>query len=360
MPEILSFLKEIITVPGLSSQETPAAALIAERWKPLVHELSWSRLGSLHGFRSGNGEAPRPSLMVATHMDAIGLMVKNIHAGFLQVTSVGGVDARVLPGQLVTVHASGKGDLQDLTGIIAQPPAWLLPSEIGPGNPVPLEYLLVDVGLTAKKVDELIRVGDLVSFATPPTELSGATLSGHTLDNRASVAALTICLEELQLRQHSWDVWAVATVQEETGLRGAYTSAYQLRPSFAIVVDVSYGKGPGASDWNTFPLGKGPTLACGPNIHPKAHQAFKALADELEIQYAVEVTARHSGTDAFAVQVTAEGIPCMVLGIPLRYMHTPVEVVAIKDIQRVGRLMAEFISRLDGDFLAQLSWEAES
>jgi endoglucanase len=285
-------------------------------------------------------------------MDAIGLMVTGIaEGGFLRLTAIGGVDARVLPGQPVTVHG-----LEDLPGVVVQPPARLLPPEIG-NNPVPLEHLLVDVGLLPRKVNELIRVGNPISFAQPPLELTGETLAGHTVDNRASVAALTVCLEELQNRPHAWDVWVVATVQEETGLIGAYSSSYQLQPQIAIVVDTSWAKGPGANDWNTFPLGKGPTIMWGPNIHPALHKAFKELAEQLEIPHAVEITPLHTGTDAFATQVTAEGIPSIALGIPIRYMHTPVEVVAVKDIQRAGRLIAEFIGGLQPDFMDKVTWD---
>jgi len=352
MSDIQPFLKELLSAPGLSGFEAPAAKIIEEKWRPLVHELSRSRLGSLHGLRKGTAAGPRPSLLVAAHMDAIGLMVTGIaEGGFLRVTAIGGVDARVLPGQPVTVHG-----LEDLPGIVVQPSARLLPSEIG-DKPVPLEHLLVDVGRLPRKVNELIRVGDPISFAQPPLELTGETLAGHSVDNRASVAALTVCLEELQNRPHAWDVWAVATVQEETGLIGAYSSSYQLRPQIAIVVDTSWAKGPGANDWNTFPLGKGPTLMWGPNIHPALHKAFKELAERLEIPHAVEITPLHTGTDAVATQVTAEGIPTIALGIPIRYMHTPVEVVAVKDIQRAGRLIAEFIAALQPDFMEKATWE---
>ena len=352
MPDIQPFLKELLSAPGLSGYEAPAAKIIAEKWRPLVHKLSRSRLGSLHGLRRGTAAEPRPSLLVAAHMDAIGLMVTGIaEGGFLRLTAIGGVDARVLPGQPVTVHG-----LEDLPGVVVQPPARLLPPEIG-NNPVPLEHLLVDVGLLPRKVNELIRVGDPISFAQPPLELTGETLAGHTVDNRASVAALTVCLEDLQNRPHAWDVWVVATVQEETGLIGAYSSSYQLRPQIAIVVDTSWAKGPGANDWNTFPLGKGPTIMWGPNIHPALHKAFKELAEQLEIPHAVEITPLHTGTDAFATQVTAEGIPSIALGIPIRYMHTPVEVVAVKDIQRAGRLIAEFIAGLQPDFMDKVTWD---
>lgn len=351
MTDILPFLKRLISAPGLSGYEAPVRTLIEDAWKPLTDELSTSRLGSLHGLRHGTGAKPRPSILLAAHMDAIGLMVASIEDGFLRLTSVGGVDARILPYQLVTVHGR-----EDLPGVIVPLPERLLPPEKRDGA-VRLEYLLVDTGLTPDRVKRLVRVGDLVSFAQPPLETAGETLVGHTLDNRASVAALTCCLEELRSRPHIWDVWVVASVQEEITLGGALTSAFQLRPSVAVAVDVTFASGPGSPSHSTFPLGKGPTLVMGPNIHPALHQAFKELAERLEIPFSVEPTPRHTGTDAFALQVVAEGIPCMVVGIPLRYMHTPVEMVAIKDIIRTGRLLAEFVASLQADFMTKLAWE---
>jgi putative aminopeptidase FrvX len=356
MTESIPFLNELLSVPGLSGHENPVAQIIEKQWRPLVHEVSRSRIGSLHGYRYGNGKLPRPSIMIATHMDAIGLMVTGIVDGFLHVTAVGGVDARVLPGQLVTVQATGSGSTEPLPGVIAQPPARLLPSDNADG-PVPLEHLLVDTGLPLKKVTRLVRVGDLVSYASEPTELAGEYICGHSLDNRASVAALTICLDELQNRPHTWDVWAVATVQEEVGFKGAYTSAYQVRPAIVLAVDVSWAKGPGANDWQTVPFGKGPLLTWGANIHPALFTTLKELADKLEIPCGVEYAPRHSGTDATATQVTAEGIPSAVISLPLRYMHTPVEMVALKDIQRTGRLIASFISGLTPDFMDKITWD---
>jgi putative aminopeptidase FrvX len=228
-----------------------------------------------------------------------------------------------------------------------------LPEESG-DNAIPIENLFIDTGLSSDQVTQMVQVGDIASFAQVPIELNGETLAGHSLDNRGALAALTICLQELRSRQISWDVWSVATVQEEEGLVGAYTSAFQLRPSLAVVIDMTWAKGPGSDDWNTFPLGKGPTLMVGPNIHPKLTRHFTDLAQKLEIPFSVEITGRHSGTDAFATQVVAEGIPSMVIGIPIRYMHTPVELVSLKDIRRTGRLVAEFISNLNDDYLKTL------
>ena len=349
MTDLLPLLKSLLTAPGLSGHEAPIREIIESAWHPLTDELSVSRLGSLHGLKNGVGPKPRPTILIASHMDAIGLMVTSIQDGFLRVTEVGGLDARVLPGQLVTVHGR-----RDLPGVIVQPPAHVLPSGAQDG-PVPIKYLLVDTGMRPRQVQRQVRIGDLISFSQEPVQLQGDTLAGRSLDNRASVAALTLCLEELQTRKHTWDVWAVATSQEEETMGGARTSAFQLRPDLAVAVDVTWGKSPNTPEHKTFPLGKGLTLGWGPNIHPGLHKSFIEVADQFEIPYAVEVMPRHSGTDAFALQVAAEGIPTMVVSIPLRYMHTPVEVVALKDIKRTSHLLSEFITQLDIDYMHKLT-----
>jgi endoglucanase len=347
--QIHSLLKSLISLPGLSGHEKPVRNLLEEAWQPLVDELSASRLGSLHGLK--RGRTGEHSLLLAAHMDAIGLMVTAVHGEFLRLAEIGGVDARVLPGQLVTVYGR-----EELPGVIVQPPAYLLPDEAHNGAPE-LRYLLVDTGRSARQLSRLVRPGDLVSFAQTPIELNNDLLVGHTLDNRASVAAVTYCLQQLQARLHDWNVWAVATVQEEETLGGAATSAFQINPTLAVAIDVTFGSSPGGPGHKTFPLGKGPTLGWGPNIHPAIFEAFRDLAECLEIPFAVEVLPRHSGTDAMAMQVAGQGIPNMVLSIPLRYMHTPVEMVSMKDILRTGRLLAEFAASLDAAFLEKITWK---
>jgi endoglucanase len=303
MTELLPFLKQLISAPGLSGHEAPIRQLVEEAWRPLTDELQHSRLGSLHGVRRGNAAEPRHSLLFTAHMDAIGLMVTSVVDGFLRLTQVGGIDPRVLPGQLVTVHGR-----QELPGTIVQPPLHMLPPETG-SDPVPLEHLLVDTGLLPRQVGQLVRVGDLVSFAQPPLELGENYLAGHSLDNRASVAALTHCLEELKGRSLSWDLWAAATTQEEVTLGGAMTSAFQLRPTLAVAIDVTFARSPGTPSHQSFPFGKGPTHGWGPTIHPALQKAFKDLAERLEIPYKLEALPHRSGTDADALQIAAEGIP---------------------------------------------------
>jgi len=354
MTDILPFLKSLISVSGLSGFETPVAGIIEEKWRPLVDEVSISRVGSLHGLKKGSGKSPRPSVMIAAHMDAIGMRVSKITDGFLHITNIGGIDVRVLPGAEVTVHAASSGE--ELPAVIAIPPANLLPESVGDGV-VGINYLLVDTGLIPREVERKVRVGDLVSFANEPMELAGDVISGHSLDNRASVAAVTVCLEELQNKAHIWDVWATATVQEEVSYLGAYSSAFELRPQIAIAVDGTFAKGPGANGWQTFSMGKGVGLCFGPNMHPFLHKKLKEMAEKLEITWFLDVTPAHSNTDAFPMQITAEGIPTALVEFPFRYMHTPVEMVSVKDVYRAGRLLAEFVASLDADFVDTITWE---
>jgi putative aminopeptidase FrvX len=351
MTEILPLLKDLISAPGISGYETAVRPVIEKAWAPCTDHLEVSRLGSLHGLQKGSGSEPRPSILVAAHMDTVGLMVNAIIDGFLHFTTIGGLDVRILPGQLVTVHGQ-----KDLPGLIIATPARLLPATVQDGV-VPLEYLLVDVGLLPEEVGELVRVGDPISFAQPPFETSGGSLVGHSLDDRAAVAALTYCLELLHDRPHIWDVWAVATAQEEVTTAGGYTSAFQLHPSLCLTIDATFGREPKSPHHVSFPLGEGPTLVWGPTVHPYLYQTIKNLAERLEIPLAEEPAPRYSATDSDAMQIVAEGIPNVILGVPLRYMHTPVEMVMVKDIVRTARLAAEFIALLDENYMEKLTWE---
>ncbi|MBW8012443.1 MAG: M42 family metallopeptidase [Chloroflexi bacterium] len=351
MKETTDLLKKLIATAGLPGYETPVREIIEKAWGPLVDELKINRLGNLYGYVPGTGKEPRSSILIAAHMDAIGFMVTSIKDSFLHITQIGGIDPRILPGQMVTIHGR-----KDFPGMIIQPPAHTLPEGMQNGV-VPLSDLLVETGLTAAQTSRQVRIGDLISFASTPIEIKGDLLAGHSMDNRASVVALTEALKLLKKRHHEWDVWAVATSQEEVTLGGAAVSSFDLRPTLAVVVDVTYAKGPGATAHLSYAMDKGPALGWGPNIHPKLFQAFEDLAEKLEIPNQKELMSRMSGTDAITMQVAAEGVPTMVISIPLRYMHTPYEIVHLKDITRTGRLLAEFICELDDKFMDTLRWD---
>jgi endoglucanase len=353
MMDTYKLLRKLTDPPGPSGFENLISMAIKEAWQPYVDSISTDRVGNLIAVKHGHGVAPRPRILLAAHMDEIGLMVLQITEqfgnGFLRVTQLGGVDNRHLFGQLVTVHGR-----RDLSGVIGCLPSSMLP-ENRHAKPFALENLFVDVGLPVVEVRELVNVGDYITFRQPLRKMIGSRVTGKALDNRASVAALTICLEMLMEHAHTWDVIAVATTQEETSMLGAFTSGHALQPDLAMAIDTGFGKGPGANDVNTFELGSGPIIDLGPNVHPGMLKALQAAAKNLEMRTNTGVHAGSSGTDAYGLQIARQGIPTGVLSIALRYMHSMVELVDTRDIERCGRLLAQFVTHLDEHFLDELA-----
>jgi putative aminopeptidase FrvX len=351
--EVVPFLKLLSEASGVSGYEHRVRDLVIEQYAALADEVRVDAMGNVIAVKHGIGTGPRRRVMLAGHMDEIGLIVSMLDQGFLRFNSVGGFDQRTLMGQEVIVHAR-----RDLPGIIGSRPPHVL-SEEERNKPVPMEELFVDVGLAQSELQEVVRIGDLITIRRPFLELRNGLVCGKAFDDRAAVVSIALCLDMLRTLRHEWDVFAVATVQEEVGVRGATTSTYGIAPDIGIAIDVGFGKQPGVSEPYSIDLDKGPALAIGPNIHPAMFSELKRIADRFEIPVQIEVTSRPTGTDARAMQVTREGIPTALLSIPLRNMHTPIEMLAVKDLVRTGHLMAQFIAALDGAFIDKLSWEEE-
>ena len=349
--DVARLLKSLSETSGVSGYEHQVRDLVTEAFAALADEVRTDPMGNVIALKQGVGTGPRRRIMLAAHMDEIGLIVSKLDQGFLRFAQVGGFDVRTLMGQEVMVHAR-----RDLPGIIGSRPPHVL-GEDERNKPVPMEDLFIDVGLTDTELQEVVRVGDLVTVRRPFLELKNGLVCGKAFDDRAAVVSVALCLDALQTLRHEWDVYAVATVQEEVGMRGATTSAYGIVPDIGIAIDVGFGKQPGVSERDAIELDKGPALTIGPNIHPAMLAELKRVADAFEIPVQVEVAPSSTGTDAHAIQVTREGIPTALLSIPLRNMHTPVETLAVKDLVRTGRLMAHFIAGLDETFVERLSWE---
>jgi endoglucanase len=349
--DIVPFLKRLSEADGVSGYEHEVRQIVEEEFGRLADQVRIDALGNVIALKRGTGPEPRPAILIATHMDEIGLIVSELEEGFLHFQQVGGYDDRVLLGQEVRVHGR-----RTLSGVIGARPPHVL-SQQERDQPVSYDKLRIDVGLSAQELPKQVRVGNLVTMKRDLIELKGGLVAGKALDDRVCVAAAAVCLEELGRANHLWDVYAVATVQEEVGVKGAITSTFHLEPDIGIAMDVTWAKQPGTPDEYTYELGKGPTIGIGPNFHPKLQQALVEVADKLEMSYHLEPAARPGGTDAYAIQVSRQGIPAELISIPLRNMHTPVETVSIKDVERAGRLLAEFIARLDGGFLDSLVWD---
>ena len=348
------FLKSIISLPGISGYETAVSSAIAAKWKPLTDEIIVSPVGNLYGIKKGflsKNRKPSKRIMMAVHMDGIGMVIERIEKDVLYFAPIGGFDPRILPGQEVIIH-SRSGDIR---GIIVQLAPHLL-SEPFTGKPVPLNQLVIDTGLNAEELKETVQAGDTVSYANLPFEMPSDCIAGHSLDNRASVAAVTQCLTELQRFNHAWDVYAVGTTQEETVFLSR-TTVSDVKPDIAIAIDVTFAKGPGVDNYKGKPLESGPSIEFGANIHPVLFNQLKQLCEQLDIPYTLDPLPQMSGTDAHPIQTASGGVATCLLSIPLRYMHTPVEMISIKDVMRVGHLMAEYIARLDENSLDSIKWE---
>ncbi len=349
--DLKAHLKSLVEAHGPSGHEDAIREIVKEAWEPLVDAFQQDGIGSLIGVKRATQPTETPRrILLAAHMDEIGMMVREIIDGFIAVHRVSGVDNRVMPAQTVTVHGR-----EPLTGVVATKPPHLLSADERKTY-LGFDDLLVDVGLPPEEVERLVEPGDLITADVPMVELGTNKLVGKAMDDRACVATITLCLDMLQGMHHRWDVYAAATVQEEVGLRGAATAAHLAQPDVAIALDVTFGAQPGIPTDTAADINGGPDIGMGPNFHPKLFDALVATAKTQEIKYQQSVITGRSGTDAWAIQVAREGIPTALLSVPIRNMHSPVETVDTRDIERTARLMAHFIAGLTDDFLTTISW----
>jgi putative aminopeptidase FrvX len=338
-------LQKLSEAHGVSGYEHAIREMVIAEFKPYADEITVTPMGSVIALKRGAGKG---KVLIEGHMDEIGLMVTEIEKGFIRFTQVGGFDVRVLLGQEVIVH--GK---QKLRGIIGARPPHVLTAEERE-EVIPMSDLWIDVGLPDARVRELVQVGDLITYAREMIELKNNLVAGKSFDDRAAVVCVAEALKALATMKHTWDVYAVANVQEEVGLKGAQTSAFHINPDVAIAIDVSHADQPNTTEINAVPLGSGMGIAMGPNIHPLVHEKLTEVAKKNEIQFKVTAYTGATGTDAWAMQVVREGVPTGLIDIPLRYMHTSVETLCITDVERIGRLLALFCASLDEAFLSQL------
>jgi endoglucanase len=346
--ELIKRLSLAVGVTGYTGPDNVQEAVTAEL-KPYVDRVEHDRMGSVVGLKEGiqavaEGQKRR-KVMVAAHLDEIGAVITKLDKGFLRFSQIGGLDNRVLMGQEVVVHGR-----RDLPGLIGSIPPHLLPPKQA-NDTVDQQEMHVDVGLSPAQVAELVQVGDLISFSRPPVELLNGLLSGKAMDNRSSIAAMIVCLQELNKMSHKWDVYAVATADEEWGnFVGAATQAYAIQPDVAIVLDVTFAD----VDDTEIKLNHGPVISLGPGNHPVIRERLLKICGDLELKYQSELLPSSAGTDAYVVEISREGVPTILLSVPSRYMHSPIEVIQPKDVARTGRLMAHFIAGLDETFVQEL------
>jgi len=348
--EVKQFLQKISTSSGVSGAEDEVAEIISSEFAKYSHKVCRDSLGNVLALKKGYEQAEKPlKVMIAAHMDEIGLMVSKIEeGGFLRVSPIGGIDPRSLLNQEVTVHGR-----RDFSGVIgAKSPHILEPEEIEKG--IKIDKLYIDLGFNEDKVKENVAVGDMITIKREFINLANDWVAGKALDDRAGVAVVLKFMQELQKIKHLADVYAVATVQEEVGVRGALVSAFGVAPQIGIAVDVTHGDMPGVAAYKTSEIGKGTVITTGPNFHPLIYKKLGEIAEEYGIPCQKDTASGPTGTDARALQISREGIATGLVSIPLRYMHTSVETLSFSDIKSSARLLAHFVASLQGDFVEEL------
>jgi endoglucanase len=293
------------------------------------------------------GPAGTPRLMLAGHCDEIGFMVKYIdERGFLFFAPIGGVDAHLVPGQRVTVHAA----CGPIPGVVGRRPIHQL--ETAERDKVmPFKSQFIDVGCADRAAAQaLVAIGDPVTFAAGVERLQGSRVTSRAFDDKVGAYVVAQVLREVRRRgDQQATVVGVSTVQEEVGLRGGTASAYGVRPDLGIAVEVGF-----ASDYpdadhkhaGEIRLGQGPILARGPNINPVLFDLLAATARQEEIPFQVMGIPRATGTDANVMQLARGGVATALISVPLRYMHSPVEVLDLDDLQHMVRLLAALCARI--------------
>lgn len=345
------FLAKLIETPGISGYEYQVSQEIANAFKPYCDEVMVDDFYNVYGKKIGGVTDRKPKIMLAAHMDEIGLMVKKIEkGGFIKFTNIGGVDPRILPAQEVWVH--GKETLFGVIG--AKPPH--LQTQAETDKAIPIDDMAIDVGLPEEEVRKLVNVGDLITFKSPLISMQGDIVNGKSIDDRAGVVLLYQTMQELDRLKFDAEVYFVATVQEEVGTRGAIISTYRVNPDIGIAIDVTHANTPDAPREETFPIDKGPTIAVGPNLHPKLTKKLMDVAKENNVEFHTEVEPGPTGTDARSMQISRAGVPTVLIGLPLRYMHTTVESLSMSTIKKSAKLLALFIASMEEGWEQWLSY----
>ncbi|MCL2060393.1 MAG: M42 family peptidase [Oscillospiraceae bacterium] len=304
-----------------------------------------SRVGRAGG-SGGDVAGPALKVMLCAHMDEIGMMVSAIcENGFVKFTQVGGIDARNILAQEVTIH--GREKVYGVIGI--KPPHVTSPAEAN--KAAALHDLSIDTGYGEEKLRTLIKVGDIITINQDVAELQNSRIAGKALDDSAGVAVLYQVMKNLEFFDSCADIYYVASAQEEVGLRGATTAAYTIKPDIGIAIDVEFGRGGGGgssgSDYETIELGKGPGLTVGPNINRKLFEVLKRAAVDNNTPYQVIVSPQGTGTDATAIQISGAGVATGLVSVPLKYMHSTVEMLVLGDIKNCGKLISDYIATLN-------------
>ncbi len=342
------FLKELVETPSPSGYEQPAQRVIKKQLDGIADDLQTDVMGNLIAHLDGRGG---PRVMLAGHCDEIGFMVQFIDdRGFIYFGAIGGVDPHLSPGQRIIIHT----EQGDVPGVIGKKAIHLIEPK-DREKVINLKKQFIDIGCSSREeVEDLIQIGDPVTFAVGVQTLQNDRATSRAFDDKMGSFIVTEVMKRIKGQGSiSAELFAVSTVQEEIGLRGAATSSYGVKPDIGIVVEVTH-----ATDYpdveqssiGRVELGQGPVIVRGANINPILFKLLVETAAEEEIPIQIVGVPRATGTDANVMQLSRGGVATALLGIPLRYMHTPVETLSLSDLEKAIDLLVAVVKRIDGSF----------
>lgn len=340
------FLHQLLLTPSPTGAEQRIQRVVREQMKRHADSIETDLHGNV--IVAINPTAER-RIMLAGHCDQIALMVRYISTeGFLYVSSLGGIDVGALHASKVTVHS----ETGPIAGIIGRKPIHMQSADERDKTKNDIEKIWIDIGARGKReAEKRVKIGDTVTFELGVLELGNNLFSAPGLDDKVglfvALETLRLCsAKKRALKSSSVGLFAVSTVQEEIGLRGATTSAYGVNPLVGIAIDVTHASDNPANENNkTTPclLGAGPTISSGPNINPVVEKMLKAAAKKSRSPFQISPSTRPLGNDANSIQTSRGGVAAAAIGIPNRYMHTPVEVCSYKDLEWATKILSQFV-----------------
>ncbi|KAJ49470.1 endoglucanase [Clostridium tetanomorphum] len=339
--ECKEILKNLCQVHSPSGREEWIYNIIKSNFQ-CFGEVSKDNLNNIYIHKKANNKGNnKGKLMIMAHADEVFLMITEFHEnGFLKFKSQG-IDAKALVSQEVLIHGR-----KPINGVIGIKPPHLI--EINESEKsISIDDLLIDTGYSIEELKEIVNVGDYATLKRSFYELLNNNVVCKAIDDRAGIAALYECAKEIKNIKNNMDIYFVCSCQEEVGHRGAKVASYNINPDIGIAIDVTFDSGKLGDTNRENVLAGGPIICIGPNIHAKLREKIMEIANEYNIPYGVEVEPGNTGTDAWDIQISRDGIPTLLISIPIKYMHTSVEMVNIEDIKNTGRLLAKFIEKLN-------------
>ena len=324
---------------GPSGFERAVAEQAVELMRPYVDEAAVDRFGNAIGVRLC-GRPGAKKLLLDAHLDEIGLIVTGVEEGFLRFRTIGGVDPRMLPDRELTVMTQ-----PPILGVVACLPPHVLQAE-DMKKSIPIDDLRVDVGMSQEQAEAAIPIGTPMVFRGGSFALDGDKLCGKSMDDRSCFVTLLRAAELLRDRELDVDLYLLGSTREEVSGAGATVGTWAVQPDFCVAVDVTHGKTPDGPADKAFAIGGGPAIGVGPNMTRWMTNRMLAKAKERQIPYQLEVMSGHTGTNGWEMQISREGVATSVLSLPLKYMHSPIEVLSLADMEQVAALLVAFTEGL--------------